>query len=610
MVEIKDILKASKYPSYLKVIIDLSLIAILFYAYPLLNLNELFVFDLRKVVFISSFWLLVAYFSGIYRSFTRYFNFNELKWFLLFIAFIMFSIFLTSTDFRFERLLIVGATLFFAMVPYRLFIKHFFASEKKKLNAPNAMIFGAGVNGLYLKRSFFNSPHFNFIGFIDDDPSLKRRKIDGVEIFDLSDGLKSFIMKNKVKNIVFSTDKITSNRRQLLINYFKELNIKLSTLPKLTDSGVPQISAAKLKNVRIEDLLQRDEITTDKQANKIFYQNKKILVTGGAGSIGSEIVRQLINTAPELIVAVDNSETALFHLSNEFKNESRIKCELLNITNKLKLGELFQEHQFDLVFHAAAYKHVSVLENNPGAGLHNNIIGTYFVQHFSIKYCVAKFVMISTDKAVNPTNVMGASKRFCELLGHFNTQSSKTQFITTRFGNVLGSNGSVVPIFKEQIDQGGPITVTDPEITRYFMTIPEATKLVLEAGRIGLDKRIYVFDMGEPIKILDLAQNMIRLSGYEPNKDIDIVFTGLRNGEKLYEELLLDTEKMIASDNDYIFVAEKESLSDSQRNQIEYIVKTLLSEESIDVLEVIKKLKALIPEYISNNSRYSVLDHE
>lgn len=610
MSSFKEILKATKYPPYLKLVIDLSLIGLLFFIYPFLNLNELFVFDLRKVLVISSFWLLIAYFSGIYLSFTRYFNFHELKWFSIFILLIMVSLFLSAKDFRFERLLIIGATLIFALVPYRLFIKHFFASEKKKQNAPNAMIFGAGESGLYLKRSFFNSPHFNFIGFIDDDPSLKRRKIDGVEVFDLSDRLKSFITKNKVKNVVFSTDKITSNRRQFLINYFKELNLKLSTLPKLTDSGVPQISAAKLKNVRIEDLLQRDEITTDEQANKTFYHNKKILVTGGAGSIGSEIVRQLIITEPELIVAVDNSETALFHLSNEFKNESRIKCELLNITNKLKLGDLFDEYQFDFVFHAAAYKHVSVLENNPGAGLHNNIIGTYFVQHFSLKYGVDKFVMISTDKAVNPTNVMGASKRFCELLVHFNTQSTQTQFITTRFGNVLGSNGSVVPIFKEQIDQGGPITVTDPEITRYFMTIPEATKLVLEAGRIGLDKRIYVFDMGEPVKILDLAQNMIRLAGYEPNKDIDIVFTGLRSGEKLYEELLLNTEKMIASDNDYIFVAEKESLSQVQKNQIESIVQALLSNESIDVLDVIKKLKALIPEYISNNSRYSVLDYE
>ena len=373
---------------------------------------------------------------------------------------------------------------------------------------------------------------------------------------------------------------------------------------------MPQISAAKLKNVRIEDLLQRDEITIDKIANNSFYKNKKILVTGGAGSIGSEIIRQLVTMRPEIIVAVDNNETALFHLSNEFENEPSIKCELLNVTNKQKLKALFQEHTFDLVFHAAAYKHVSVIENNPEEGLYNNIIGTYHLKHMAQKYGVEKFVMISTDKAVNPTNVMGASKRFCELLVHMDNDKSHTEFITTRFGNVLGSNGSVVPIFKKQIDQGGPITVTDPEITRYFMTIPEASKLVLEAGRIGQDKRIYVFDMGEPIKILDLAKNMIRLAGYEPEKDIAIVFTGLRNGEKLYEELLLDTEKMIPSDNDYIFVAEKEILSYTQKEEIQYIIRALSTQENIDVMDVISKLKMLIPEYISNNSRYSVLDQQ
>ena len=232
------------------------------------------------------------------------------------------------------------------------------------------------------------------------------------------------------------------------------------------------------------------------------------------------------------------------------------------------------------------------------------------MKYLAQRYGVEKFVMISTDKAVNPTNVMGASKRFCELLVHMDNEKGHTQFITTRFGNVLGSNGSVVPIFKKQIDQGGPVTVTDPEITRYFMTIPEASKLVLEAARIGRDKRVYVFDMGEPIKILDLAKNMIRLAGYEPQKDIDIVFTGLRNGEKLYEELLLDTEKMIPSDNDYIFVSEKEILSDNQKEEILYIIRALLSQEAIDVFDVIGKLKLLIPEYVSNNSRYGVLDQE
>lgn len=610
MVSFHEILRSVKYPPFIKVIIDFFIIVSFFYFFKLLNFNDLFHFELVYVIPITLFWLLTAYFIGVYKSFTRYFNFNDLKFFSVFILMLSVSIYFASQDRRLERFLIVVSTLIFSLTPYRFFIKHFFALEPNKSLAPNAMIFGAGVSGLYLKRAFFNSVHYNFIGFIDDDPDLISRKIDGAKVFTIGHRLEKFISQNDVKIVVFSTDKIISARRLFLLNYFKELNLKLSSLPKLSDSGLTQISAAKLKDVRIEDLLQRDEISTDISANHRFYENKRILITGGAGSIGSEVVRQLINANPELIVALDINETALFHLSNEIKTQKNVIFELLNITNKQKLEELFQQHNFDLVFHAAAYKHVSVLENNPGAGLVNNIIGTYWTQQMAIKYGVDKFLMISTDKAVNPTNVMGASKRFCELLVQLNDNLASTKFVTTRFGNVLGSNGSVVPIFKNQIDLGGPLTVTDKEITRYFMTIPEATKLVLEAGRIGEDGRIYVFDMGEPVKILDLAINMIRLAGYEPFQDIDIKFTGLRSGEKLYEELLLDTEKMVASENESIFIAEKESLSELQQKQILQIVNSLLSEQEIDVIQILRNLKALIPEYISNNSKFAALDHD
>ena len=402
---------------------------------------------------------------------------------------------------------------------------------------------------------------------------------------------------------------MSSARKEFLMNYFKDLRVQTYNIPPADVWAQRPPSAAQLKKIRIEDLLTRAEIGIDVLANKSFYSGKTVLVTGGAGSIGSELTRQLIGFAPKKVVVLDVNETALFHLQQELMDFSIISCVLMNVLDEGSLDRLFVHEGFDYVFHAAAFKHVSVVEDNPIQGVQNNALGTYRVAQKAIEHKVPKFVLVSTDKAVNPTNVMGASKRFCELMVAWMGGSHlETDFITTRFGNVLGSNGSVIPIFRKQIEAGGPVTLTHPDITRYFMTIPEASKLVLEACRIGKDNQVFVFDMGAPVRIIDLATNMISLSGFRPNEDIEIKIVGLRPGEKLYEELLLNTEKMLPSYNPHIFIAQKEVLSPKHLLLIQSVLDRLNEPGFYDAMELIGLMKALIPEYKSNNSKFEVLD--
>lgn len=492
---------------------------------------------------------------------------------------------------------------------YRLIIRLLYARATKEDKLINTLLFGAGPNGLRTKRALDDSNAVNVIGFIDDDPAKIGRSIEGLSVVSLGQKLEKLIENKKVQQIIITSSEVTQKEKNELFQFFKAKGVRIFTVPPLDDLATSKGIVGNLTPVKIEDLLKRDQINIDQEKNKIQYRNKTILVTGAAGSIGSEIVRQLIQFEPKEIILFDQAETPLFDLKNELVKQ---KCAVLfhyylqDITDKAALEQCFDAFSIDVVFHAAAYKHVFMTEAIPKAAIINNILGTKNVVDVATKNKVNHLVMVSTDKAVNPSNVMGASKRIAEMYVAGIAEGTTTKIITTRFGNVLGSNGSVVPIFKEQIANGGPVTVTHPEITRYFMTITEACQLVLEAGATGDGGEIYVFDMGEPVKIADLAISMIRLSGLIEGQDIELVYTGLRPGEKLYEELLTDKESLKPSHNELIFIAEKEHFSVQQGQAIQALIDAAL--KGAKPQELVKQMKAIVPEFISMNSSYTSLD--
>ncbi len=492
---------------------------------------------------------------------------------------------------------------------YRLIIRLLYARATKEDKLINTLLFGAGPNGLRTKRALDDSNAVNVIGFIDDDPAKIGRSIEGLSVVSLGQKLEKLIENKKVQQIIITSSEVTQKEKNELFQFFKVKGVRIFTVPPLDDLASSKGIVGNLTPVKIEDLLKRDQINIDQEKNKIQYRNKTILVTGAAGSIGSEIVRQLIHFEPKEIILFDQAETPLFDLKNELVKQ---KCSVIfhyylqDITDKAALEQCFDVFSIDVVFHAAAYKHVFMTEAIPKAAIINNILGTKNVVDVSTKNKVNHLVMVSTDKAVNPSNVMGASKRIAEMYVAGIAEGTTTKIITTRFGNVLGSNGSVVPIFKEQIAKGGPVTVTHPEITRYFMTITEACQLVLEAGATGDGGEIYVFDMGEPVKIADLAISMIRLSGLIEGQDIELVYTGLRPGEKLYEELLTDKESLKPSHNELIFIAEKEHFSVQQGQAIQALIDAAL--KGAKPQELVKQMKAIVPEFISMNSSYTSLD--
>ena len=492
---------------------------------------------------------------------------------------------------------------------YRLIVKILYArvSEEQKLTA--TILFGAGVNGLMTKRALDDSNSVNVLAFVDDDKTKVGRSIEGISVFALDEKLKKTLEQQNIDQVIITTDKISQKRKNEVFNFFKLQGVKIFTVPAIDQWANSQSVVGNLKPIIIEDLLRRDAIDIDIQKNVLQYQYKTILVTGAAGSIGSEITRLLLKFKPHKLILLDQAETPLFGLKNELLNKKQsthFEFLLRSVSNLSSVEQIFKAHKIDVVFHAAAYKHVYMTETTPTAAVLNNILGTKNVVDVSIKNKVGHFVMVSTDKAVNPSNVMGASKRIAEMYVANQAESSNTQLITTRFGNVLGSNGSVVPIFKEQIAKGGPVTVTHPEITRFFMTITEACQLVLEAGATGTGGEIYVFDMGAPVKIKDLAISMIRLSGLVENQDIKIEYSGLRPGEKLYEELLTDNENLKPSHNELIYIAQKESFGKEKIEKIEQLIIEAEIGKSNEIL--VQQMKNIVPEFKSMNSSYEKMD--
>jgi FlaA1/EpsC-like NDP-sugar epimerase len=476
-------------------------------------------------------------------------------------------------------------------------------------NRKNVMIFGAGGMGLAVKRivqSEINSG-FRIKGFIDDNRKLQGKTVNGYKVYSQKTLTSGFVEKGKIKVIILAISDLHPSRKEEIVKLALDLDLDILETPPVDNWLHGQLTLRQLHKVKLEDLLGREPIQLNMQMIEKGLKGKTILVTGAAGSIGSEIVRQLTRFSTGRIVLVDQAETPVFYLMNELKlkySASSVSIIIADITNRQKMENIFRKYRPEIVFHAAAYKHVPVMEGQPHEAFRVNVGGTVIVTKLSVKYGVEKFVMISTDKAVNPTNVMGASKRICELYMQAMAyiKDIKTQFVTTRFGNVLGSNGSVIELFTQEIEKGGPVTITHPDMTRFFMTTSEACQLVLEAGFMGNGGEIYVFDMGKQIKIVDLANHMIKLSGFVPGKEIQIMFTGLRPGEKLHEELLSDKEVSRPTHNPKITIAVNKMI-----NYGELLPKI---EETLDSLykktdqEVVSAMKEMVPEYVSSNGDY------
>lgn len=493
----------------------------------------------------------------------------------------------------------ITVMLFFVRISVKLVFR-FATSSIRTIR--NVLIFGAGELGFVVKRVIMSDPKDGFIvsGFIDNDKNLQGKKINGIPVFDESVLESGYLQKKKIESLILAEEEITLEEKSRIIRKAISLGLEVMETPEVDKWLNGQLKARQFQRVKLEDLLGREPIHLNLSVIKEGLHEKTILVTGAAGSIGSEIVRQLARFNSRKVILIDQAETPLFYLENELKDkyvDLPFKVLPADVTNRVKMEKIFKEFNPEIIFHAAAYKHVSLMEANPHEAVRVNIGGTRVIADLALKYRTHKFVMISTDKSVNPTSVMGVSKRICEKLVQSIAQQGNhnTQFIITRFGNVLGSNGSVIPLFTRQIQNGGPVTVTHPEVYRYFMTIPEACQLVLEAGFMGKGGEIYVFDMGEPVKILDLANNMIRLSGLEPGKDIQIVFTGLRPGEKLFEELLTDLETSLPTHHSKIMKANVEKL-----DGVSFLAKTdgfLSSLYDLGEKDIKGILKEMVPEY-------------
>lgn len=553
--------------------------------------------------------------------------------FILFGANLLMSAFLAEPLISNIIIVVNGLVSFVLLITYRILAKYFFIYIKNlHLDKLRVIIYGAGEAGVATKRTFDhdNRVNKNIVAFVDDDERKVGKTIDGIRILGAKN-LEKLIAEHEVDEVIFAAYSIPVDRKNEIVDACLEHDVTVLNIPPSNVWIDGKLQTSQIQNINIEDLLNRKSIEIDVEGIKNQLRNKRVLITGAAGSIGSEIVRQMLKFEPSLIILNDQSETALHELYlelEEYNHNYNYHAFVGDVRDIKRMEHLFKTYKPQYVYHAAAYKHVPLMEDNPSEAIKTNVSGTKIMADLSIKYGVRKFVMISTDKAVNPTNIMGASKRIAEIyvqslnntlsnhnhifsngLSYINELEVKpiTKFITTRFGNVLGSSGSVIPRFKQQIEKGGPVTVTHPEITRYFMTIPEACRLVLEAGNMGSGGEIFIFDMGKSVKIVELAKKMIRLAGLIPNQDIKIQYTGLRPGEKLFEELLNDNENTMPTHHHKIMIGKVREyvFNDVEKHIYKLIDCARLNENR----QVVVMMKELVQEYKSNNSIYEELDH-
>lgn len=497
------------------------------------------------------------------------------------------------------------------MIGFRFTVKviYFEMNKPKDAKRKNILIFGAGVSGLITKRTIEKDPNFNskIVAFLDDNKNLESKRLEGTSIYK-TDNLERLIDKYDVTELIVAIQEPNKAVISSIVEICLEKEVEVKRVPSFKKWINGEFSINQIRKINIDDLLGREPINLNVEGVKNQIKDKVILITGAAGSIGSGITKQVVHYSPKKLILLDQWESGLYDLHIDLIAAGladNVEIVIGSVRDKDRMENLFDQFKPSIVFHAAAYKHVPLMEGNPSESVLTNVLGTKVIVDLSDHYKAEKMVMISTDKAVNPTNVMGASKRIAEIYAQKINETSQTQFVTTRFGNVLGSNGSVIPLFKKQIDQGGPITVTDVNVTRYFMTIPEACQLVLEASAMGNGGEIFVFDMGEPVKIVDLAKKMIRLSGLEYGKDIDIKISGLRPGEKLYEELLANEENTLPTHHKQILRAQNCPAPANIISEIEALI-GLFKKQNNE--EIVIKMKQIVPEFVSNNSEFTKLD--
>jgi FlaA1/EpsC-like NDP-sugar epimerase len=571
------------------------------------------------------FWLFRTY-AGIIRH-SSYIDAVKLLFsqtavlvFFLFFNF-LFELYTGKKTFQNTAFFINIVLSFCGLFLYRVVVKQTFELyfiEKNDFKLIKTIIYGTDANAISIANALkFETPsRFKIIGFVDKKNQNGSKRMLDLPILVLQKKLPTLMRSIGAEGIVIADKSLSKEEKLAIIDQCIEFNFKVFTIPTISDWKDQKEISQKVKNIQIEDLLERSPIVLDNESISKQLKDKTILITGAAGSIGSEIVRQVLSFKPKKVIILDHAETPLHHVGLEVESINSgviIHSIIADIRDKSAVEKVFKLYKPEMVYHAAAYKHVPLMERNPSQAILTNVNGTKNIADLSCEYGVKKFVMISTDKAVNPSNVMGASKRIAEkyvqslhLKCQKNTDLYATKFITTRFGNVLGSNGSVVPLFSKQIAAGGPVTITHPDIIRYFMTIPEACQLVLEAGSMGNGGEIYIFDMGKPVKIIDLARKMIRLAGYIPDRDIKIKIVGLRPGEKLYEELLNNTSKTLPTYHDKIMIAQE--IQEEFIDLHESINELIGIAAFFDNDDIVAKMKKIVPEFISMNSTFEILD--